>query len=65
MAISNELSSEIASAILAAKHKSPEELRILQEIVMKVHYTLQEMSIQARSQSRRDDRDSKGSLTDH
>jgi hypothetical protein len=64
MAISNELSSEIATAILAAKHKSPEELRLLQEIVMKVHYTLQEMSLQAR-QPRRQDPDTKRSLTDH
>lgn len=63
MAISNELSSEIATAILAAKHKSPEELRLLKEIVMKVHYTLQEMSMQARQPHRQDSE--KNRSTDH
>lgn len=43
MAISNELSSEIAAAMLAAK-KSPEELRKLSEIVVQVHVALQKMS---------------------
>ena len=54
MAISNELSSEIATALLAAKQKSPEELNLLKEIVMKVHYTLQEMSMQSRQPHRQD-----------
>jgi predicted transcriptional regulator len=43
MAISNELSSEIAAAMLAAK-KSPEELKRLSEIVVQVHNALQKMS---------------------
>jgi predicted transcriptional regulator len=43
MAISNELSSEIASAILVEK-KSPQELKQLKEIILQVHTALQEMS---------------------
>jgi predicted transcriptional regulator len=48
MAISNELSSEIAAAILAEK-KTPQELRELKEIIIEVHSTLQKMSEDARS----------------
>ena len=43
MAISNELSSEIASAILV-ENKSPQELEELKEIILEVHSALQEMS---------------------
>lgn len=51
MTIKNELSSEIASAILAAKANSPGRLNELKEIVLKVHATLQQMSEQTRSHS--------------
>ncbi len=47
MAISNELSSEIAAAILAEK-KTPQELDRLEDVIMRVHTTLQEMSEEAR-----------------
>jgi predicted transcriptional regulator len=50
MAISNELSSEIAVAILAAK-KTPQELHQLKDIILKVHSTLQKMSKDARADS--------------
>lgn len=50
MAISNELSSEIAVAILAAK-KNPQELHQLKDIILKVHSTLQKMSKDARADS--------------
>lgn len=50
MAISNELSSEIAAAILAEK-KSPQELHRLKEILLRVHSTLQKMSLEARADS--------------
>jgi predicted transcriptional regulator len=43
MAISNELSSEIASAILV-ENRSPQELKELKEIILQVHTALQEMS---------------------
>jgi hypothetical protein len=43
MAISNELSSEIAAAILAAKN-SPQELLKLKDVVLEIHSTLQKMS---------------------
>jgi len=43
MAISNELSSEIAAAIMAQK-KSPQELKKLSEIVLQVHTALQKMT---------------------
>lgn len=48
MAISNELSSEIAAAMLA-ENKSPQELRKLRDIVLQVHTTLQKMSETARA----------------
>jgi predicted transcriptional regulator len=48
MGISNELSSEIAVAILAEK-KTPQELRELKEIIIEVHSALQKMSEDARS----------------
>ena len=51
MAIANELSSEIASAILTAKAESPGRLDELKEIVLKVHATLQEMTEKGRTQS--------------
>jgi hypothetical protein len=50
MAISNELSSEIAAAILSEK-KSPQELHRLKEIILRVHSTLQKMSAEARADS--------------
>ena len=48
MAISNELSSEIAAAILAEK-KTPQELRQLKDVILRVHSALQEMSQEARA----------------
>ena len=49
MAISNELSSEIAAAILAEK-KTPQELNQLKELILRVHTALQKMSEDARTQ---------------
>lgn len=46
MAIANELSSEIAAAILAEK-KTPEELNRLKDVILRVHTTLQDMSEEA------------------
>ncbi len=57
MAISNELSSEIAAAILSEKKKSPQELSQLKDIILKVHSALQQMSEEAR-QSRLESRQS-------
>lgn len=48
MAISNELSSEIAAAILAEK-KTPQELNHLKDVVLQVHSTLQQLSAEARA----------------
>lgn len=48
MAISNELSSEIAAAILAEK-KSPQDLNQLKDIILRVHSALQKMSEEARA----------------
>jgi hypothetical protein len=44
MAISNELSSEIATALLANNERSPEELNDLKNILLEVHSVLQSMS---------------------
>ena len=44
MAISHELSSEIAAALLAAKDRSPRELEDLRETLLIVHSTLQRLT---------------------
>jgi hypothetical protein len=44
MTISNELSSEIATALLAAKNKTPRELEELKEILLTIHSTLQRLT---------------------
>ena len=43
MAISNELSSDVAIAILE-KNRSPQELKQLKDIILEVHSALQKMS---------------------
>ena len=48
MAISNELSSDIAAAILA-ENRSPQELRRLKDVILKVHSALQKMSADERA----------------
>jgi hypothetical protein len=48
MAISNELSSDVAVALLA-ENKSPQELKQLKDIILQVHSTLQEMSEETRT----------------
>jgi len=48
MAISNELSSEIAAALLAEK-KTPQELNQLKDVILRVHSALQKMSEEARA----------------
>ena len=48
MAISNELSSDVAAALLA-KEKSPQELQQLKDVILQVHSTLQKMSEETRS----------------
>jgi len=54
MAISNELSSDVAVAILA-NEKSPQELKKLKDIILEVHSALQKMSEETRTdRSRRD-----------
>ena len=53
MAISNELSSDVAVALLA-KDKSPQELKQLKEIILQVHSALQEMSEETRADRRKE-----------
>lgn len=43
MAISHELSSEIAAALLAAKDRSPREREDLKQVLLVVHSTLQRL----------------------
>jgi hypothetical protein len=59
MAISNELSSDVAVAILAKK-KSPQELKQLKEVILQVHSTLQKMSEETRADRRHRSRLQKG-----
>lgn len=54
MAISNELSSEIAAAILVEK-KSPQELKQLKDVILRVHSALQKMSADERANRLRDE----------
>jgi len=53
MAISNELSSEIAAAILVEK-KTPQELDRLKDVILRVHTALQELSEEAHEKRSRD-----------
>jgi hypothetical protein len=48
MAISHELSSEIAAALFAAKERSPRELNDLKEIVFEIHTTLERLTDEER-----------------
>ncbi|MCM3871260.1 MAG: hypothetical protein ND895_11285 [Pyrinomonadaceae bacterium] len=43
MAISHELSGEIATALFAAKERSPRELKDLKEMVFAIHDTLERL----------------------
>ena len=53
MTISNELSSEVATALLAAKDRSPEELTDLRSLVLQIHSTLRQMDLEARNEQSR------------
>ncbi len=53
MCISNELSSEIAVALLVTKDKTDLELRRLKQIVIEVHSVLQQMAEVERAAGRR------------
>jgi hypothetical protein len=48
MAISHELSSEIAAALFSAKERSPRELNDLKEVIFKIHSTLEQLTRDAR-----------------
>ena len=50
MTIANELSSDIAAALVAAKDKDPEQLNDLKQILLEVHRTLQQLKQRTRSQ---------------
>ena len=49
MAISHELSSEIATALLTAKERSPGELDSLKEMLLQIHSTLEGLSEKRRT----------------
>ena len=49
MAISHELSGEIATALFAAKERSPRELNELKEMVFAIHATLERLGHDART----------------
>jgi len=48
MTISNELSSEVAAALLTTDDRSADELSNLKDIVIHVHSTLQQMDLETR-----------------
>jgi len=47
MAISHEVSSEIATALLADKGRSPRELEDLKQVLLLIHSTLQRFTDEA------------------
>jgi hypothetical protein len=49
VSVSNELSSDIATAILAAKDKSADELNNLKDVILEVHSTLQQLEAKSRN----------------
>ena len=49
MAISHEVSGEIASALFAAKERSPEELDELKKIVFQIYSTLEQSAVEGRT----------------
>lgn len=51
VSVAHELSSEIAAAILARKEETP-KLEELKEVVLRVHSTLQKLTMQCREQNR-------------
>ena len=52
MSLSNELSSEIAEALLSSTNKTQHELKDLQEVVFRIHRVLRQMDDQGRSERR-------------
>ncbi len=48
MSVENELSSDIAVALLTAKGKDPHELSKLKELVLKIHSVLRDMPRESR-----------------
>lgn len=44
MAMSHELSGEIAAALFAARDRSPSERNDLKQVVLKIHSTLEELT---------------------
>ena len=54
MALANELSSEIAVAILSTSSKSSRERQALQEVIFRVHSILNELDNLERTDRRRD-----------
>jgi len=63
MAISNELSSDVAVALL--EKKSPEERKQLKDIILQVHSALQQMSEETRADRfKRQLKNKSASLTD-
>lgn len=51
MSIHNELSSDIAFALLAGKETNPAELSKLKEVLLTVHKTLRELTVNSRSRA--------------
>lgn len=65
MAISHELSGEIAAALFAAKKRSPRELIDLKELIFKIHNTLQDLADNARTDRHKSDSKAKRVPTTH
>jgi hypothetical protein len=53
MAISNELSSDIANAILLSKDRSPTERDKLKKVIFEIHTTLQRLTEASREHRRK------------
>lgn len=54
MAIPNELSSDIAAALLTRQNRSKSELKELKEVLFTIHSTLQQMTYDQQQKSHRE-----------
>ena len=54
MAIPNELSSDIAAALLTRQNRSKSELKELKEVLVNIHSTLQQMTYDQQQESPRE-----------
>ena len=58
MAIAHDLSSEIATALLTSRERSPDELLHLKEMLLEIHSTLEGLTVRAQKKPKSPDPES-------